>query len=81
MIHLKDAGIPKVVPNAQQNPQSSVPKKPLSVLVALKPPGGNGLPKYVLTSVPNRSVNSAEGNSVPSTSVNKAVGNQSPNLV
>ena len=78
-IHLKDTGIPKVVPNAPPNPQGSVPMKPLSVLVALKSPGGNGLPKYVLRSVPNLSVNSADGNSIPNTSVNKAVGNQSPN--
>ena len=73
-IHLKDAGILKVVPNAQPNPQESVPNKP-SERIALKPPGGNGLPKYVLRSVPNPSVNSVEGNSIPNTSVNNAVGN------
>ena len=48
-------------------------------LVALKPPGENSLPKYVLRSIPNPSVNNAEGNSIPNISVNKAVGNQSPN--
>ena len=48
-------------------------------MVALKPPGGNGLPKYVLRSVPNPSVNSAVGNSIPSISVNKAVWHQGPN--
>ena len=53
--------------------------KPPSVLVTLKPPGGNGFPKYVLRSVPNQSVNSADGKSIPNTSVNKAVENQSPN--
>ena len=78
-MHLKDAGIPKVVSNAQPNPKGSVPKKPPSVLVALKPPGGNGLPKYVLRSVPSPSVNSAVGKSIPNTGVNKAVGNQSAN--
>ena len=64
-IHLKDAGIPKVVPNAQPNPKGSVPRKLSSVLVALKPPGRNDLPKYVLRSVPYLSVNSAVGNSIP----------------
>ena len=54
-IHLKDAGIPKVVSNAQPNPQGSVPRESPSVLVALKQPEGNGLPKYVLRSVPNPS--------------------------
>ena len=78
-IHLEDAGIPKVVPNAQSKPKGSVLRKPSSVLVALKPPAGNGLPKYVLRSVPNPSVNSAAGNSIPNISVNKAVRNQSPN--
>ena len=78
-IHLKDVGIPEVVPNAQPNPQGSVPRKPPSVLVTLKPPGGNGLPKYVLRSIPNPSANSAEGNSIPNTSINKAVENLSPN--
>ena len=78
-IHLKDAGIPKVVHNAQPNPKGSVPRKPSLVLVALKPPGGNGLPKYVLRSVPNPSINSAVGKSIPYTRVNKAVGSQSPN--
>ena len=76
---LKDAGIPKFVPNAQPNPQGSVPRKPPSALVALKPPGGNGVPQYVFRSVPNPSVNSADGNSIPNTSVNKGVGNLSPN--
>ena len=52
-ICIKDTGIPKVVPNAQANPTGSVPRKPPSVLLALKPPGGNGLQKYVLRSVPN----------------------------
>ena len=41
------------MPNAQPNPKGSVPRKPPSVLVALKPPGGNGLPKYMLRSAPN----------------------------
>ena len=77
-IHLKDAGIPKVVPNAQANSKGSVPRKPPSVLVALKPTRGNGLPKYVLRSVPNPSVNSTLWKSIPNKSVNKAVGNQSP---
>ena len=45
-IHLKDAGIPKAVPNAQPNPQGSVPSKPPSERVALKPSGGYGLPKW-----------------------------------
>ena len=67
------------MPNAQPNPKGSAPRKPPSVLVAIKPPRGNGLPKYVLTSVPNPSVNSAEGNSIPNASVNKATWNQSPN--
>ena len=49
------------------------------MLVALKPPGGNGLPKHVLRGVLNPSVNGAEGNSIPNTSVNKVVGSQSPN--
>ena len=49
------------------------------MLVGLKPPGGNGVPKFVLRSVPNPSVNSADGKNIPNTSVNKAVGNQSPN--
>ena len=71
MIQIKDAVIPKVVPNAQPSSQGSVPREPPSVLVALKPPGGNGLPKYVLRS--------ADGNGIPNTSLNKAVGNQSPN--
>ena len=78
-IHLKDAVIPKLVPDAQPNPQVSVPSKPPSERVTLKPPGGNGLPKYVLRSVPNPSVNSAEWNSIPNTSVNNAVGIQIPN--
>ena len=69
----RDAGIPKVVPNG------NVPRKPPSVLVALKPPAGNGLPKCVLRSVPNPSVNSADGKGSPNTSVNKAVGNQITN--
>ena len=80
-IHLKDAGIPKVVPNAQPNPKGSVPRKPPSVLISLKPQGGNGLPKYVLRSVPNPSVNSAVGNSIPNISVNKAVGNRPNHIV
>ena len=79
MIHLKDAGIPKVAPNAQTNPKGSVPRKLPSVLLVLKPPGGNGLPKYVLRYFPNPSVNSAEGKSIPNMSVNKAVVNQSHN--
>ena len=78
-IHLKDAHIPKVVPNGQPNQQGSMPRKPPSVLVTLKPPGENGLPKYVLRSVPNPSLNSADGNNIPNTSINIAVGNQSPN--
>ena len=78
-IHLKDAGIQKVVPNTQPILQRSVPRKPPSVLVALKQPGGISLLKYVLRSVPNPSVNSADGKSIPNTSVNTAVGNQSPN--
>ena len=49
------------------------------MLVALKPPGGSGLPKYILRSVANSSVNSADGNSIPNTNVNKTVGNQSLN--
>ena len=49
------------------------------MLVPLKPPGGNDLLQCVLRSVPNPSVNCAEGNSIPSMSVNKAVGNQIPN--
>ena len=61
--------------NAQLNPKGSVPRKPPSMLVALKPPGGNGLPKYVLRSVPNPSINSAVGMSIPNKSVNKAVEN------
>ena len=44
-IHLKDAVFPKVVPNAQPNPKGSVPRKPPSVVVALKPQGENGLQK------------------------------------
>ena len=67
------------MPNAQPNPQGSVPSKPPSERVALKPPGGNDLPKYVLTSIPNPSVNSAEGNSNPNTSENEAVDNQISN--
>ena len=78
-IHFKDAGIPKVVPSAQPNPKGSVPRKPPAVLVALKPPGGNGLPKCVLRSVPNPNVNSVVGKNICNISVNKAVGNQSPN--
>ena len=78
-IHLKDASIPKIVPNAQPNPKGSVPRKPPSVLATLKLPGGNDVSKYVLRSVPNPSVNSAVGKGIPNTSVNKAVGNQSPN--
>ena len=77
-IYLKDADGPKFVPNAQPNPQRSVPRKPPSVLVALKQLGGNGLPKYVLRSIPNPGVNSAEGNSIPNTSVNNVVGIQIP---
>ena len=65
--------------NAQPNPKRSVPRKPPSVLLTLKPPGGNGLPKYVLRSVPNLNVNSAAGKSIPNTIINEAVGNQSPN--
>ena len=76
---LKDASIPKVVSNAQSNQRGSVPRKPPSVLVVLKPPGGNGLPKNVLRSVPNPNVNSTVRKSIPNTNVNKAVGNQSPN--
>ena len=49
------------------------------MLVAVKQPEGNGLPKYVLRSVPNPSVKSAVGKSIPNISVNKAVGNQSTN--
>ena len=64
-IHLKDAGIPKVVSNAQPNPKGSVPRKPPSVLVAMKAPGRNGFPKYVLRSVPNPSERSAVWNSIP----------------
>ena len=75
-IHLKDAGIPKGVPNAQPNRKGSVPRSPPSLWVALKPSGGNALPKYMLRSVPNASVNSAVEKSIPNTSVNKAVGNQ-----
>ena len=67
------------MPNAQPIPKGSVPRKLPSVLVALKPPGGNGLPKYVLRSIPNPGVNSAVGKSIPNTNVNKEVGNQSPN--
>ena len=67
-----------MMPNAQPNPQGSVPIKPHSLLVPLKPPGGNGLPKCMLRSVPNPSVNSAEEKSIPNTSVNNAVGNQIP---
>ena len=52
-IHLKDAGIPKGVYNAQPNLEGNVPRNPPLVLVALKPQGGNGLPKYILRSVPN----------------------------
>ena len=77
-IHLKDACIPKVVPNTQPNPKGSVARKPPSVLVVLKPPGGTGLPKYVLRSVSNPSANSAVGKGIPNTGVNNAVGNQSP---
>ena len=44
-IHLKDAGIPKVVPNALPNPKGSMPRKPLSGLVALKPPEGRWFTK------------------------------------
>ena len=64
--------------NAQPNPKRSVPRKQPLVMVAQKPPGGIGLLKYVLRSVPNPSVNSADRNSNPTTSVNKAVGNQGP---
>ena len=64
--------------NAQPNPQGSELSKSPSERVALKSPGGNGLPKYVLKSVPSPSVNSAEGNSIPNTSVNNALGNQIP---
>ena len=78
-IHLKDAGIPNMLPNAQPIPQGSVPSKPSSKRVALQPPGGNGLPKYVLRSVPTLSVNSTEGRSIPNTTVNNAVRNQIPN--
>ena len=78
-IHLKDAGIPKVVLVAQPNPKGSVPRKPPSVLVALKPLVGNGLPKYMLRSVLNPSVSSTVGNSIPNISVSKAVENWSPN--
>ena len=78
-IHLNDAGIPKVMPNAQPNPQGSVLSKPPAERIALKPPGGTELPKYVLWSVPNSSVNSAEEKSVSNTWVNNAVGNQIPN--
>ena len=46
-IHLMDACIPDVLPNAQPIPKGSVPRNPPSVLVALKPPGGKGLPKCV----------------------------------
>ena len=67
------------MPNAQPNPKGSVQRKPPSVLVTMKPSGGNGLPKYVWRSVPNPGVNSAVGKSIPNTSVNKALGNQSPN--
>ena len=49
------------------------------MLVALKPPGGNGLPKYVLRSVHIPSVNGAVAKSMHNISVNKVVGNQSPN--
>ena len=69
-MNLQDTGTPKVVPNAQPYPEGSVPSKPPSERVVLKPLGGNGLPKYVVRSVPNPSVNSTEGNSIPNTSVN-----------
>ena len=78
-IYLKDTGIPKVVPNVQSNPKGSVPRKPPSVLLALKPPGGSGLPNYELGSVANPRVHSAVGKSISNTSVNKAEGNQRPN--
>ena len=63
-IHLKDAGIPKVVSNAWHNPQGSVPRKPPLELVSLKAPGGNGLPNQAVGNQnPNHSVNSYVENS------------------
>ena len=67
------------MPNAQPILQGSVPSKPPSERVVLKPPGGNGLPKYELRSVPNPSVNSAEWNNIPNASVNNVVRKQIPN--
>ena len=79
-MHLNDAGIPKVVSQCTwHNPQGSVPRKLPSVLVSLKAPGGNGLPKYVLRSIPNPSVNNVVGKSIPNMSVNQALGNQTTN--
>ena len=72
-INLKDVGIPNVVPSAQPNPQGSVLSKLPSERAAVKPPEGNGSPKYVLRSVHNPSVNSAEGNSISNINVNNAV--------